>query len=65
MTPSFPGYYSLEDRLATFESFWESGVARFGEENAQGWAQVIKNKKDILVQDEDSAENSAQWVLNR
>ena len=44
-SPDFPGYYSLEDRLAMFEPFWESGARRFGEgQDVQGWADVIKNK---------------------
>ena len=46
-SPLFPGYYSLEDRLAMFEPFWESGVPRFGEPGAKGWAYVHKNKDNI------------------
>ncbi len=41
--PSFPGYYSNQDKLATFEPFWDSSVPRFGEENATGWAQSPKH----------------------
>ncbi len=44
-SPDFPGYYALEDKLALFEPFWESGVPRFGEVRMQGWATVIKNKE--------------------
>merc|ERR1719510_957141 len=43
-SPKFPGAYSLEDRLATFEPFWESGFPRFGEVGALGWAKVAGNK---------------------
>ena len=42
--PEFPGSYSLEDRLATFEPFWESGFPRFGEAGALGWAIIARNK---------------------
>ena len=43
-SPDFPGSYSLEDRLALFEPFWESGYPRFGESNSLGWATIAKNK---------------------
>ena len=43
-SPDFPGSYSLEDRLATFEPFWESGSPRIGDRNAVGWANVSRTK---------------------
>ena len=50
-SPEFPGYYSLEDRLAMFEPFWESGVPRFGEPGVVGWATVMKKKDNVINQD--------------
>ena len=35
--PEFPGYFSSQDKLASFERFWESSVPRFGESDAPGW----------------------------
>lgn len=35
---------SLEDRIAVFESFWDSGVSRVGENGARGWSYWIDNK---------------------
>lgn len=46
-SPDFPGYYSLEDRLALFEPFWDSGVARFGEPGVVGWRKVMENKTNM------------------
>ena len=46
-SPQFPGSYSLEDRLATFEPFWESGAPRFAEDDAVGWAMVARNRHSI------------------
>ena len=40
--PAFPGYFSSQDRLATFEPFWEASVPRFGEKKALGWAKFAK-----------------------
>ena len=42
--PEFPGYFSSQDKLATFERFWESSVPRFGEANAPGWSKAPKDK---------------------
>ena len=58
-SPAFPGSYSLEDRLATFEPFWESSVPRFGEVEAQGWATVILNKDKARMDDEHTDDNVA------
>ena len=43
-SPDFPGFYSLEDRLALFEPFWESAAPRMGEFGAIGWKAVMKVK---------------------
>ena len=57
-SPNFPGSYSLEDRLATFEPFWESGLPRFGEMGAVGWAVISKNKNGMAnFNDSDMAES--------
>lgn len=50
-SPDFPGYYSLDDRLAMFEPFWESGVPRFGEPGVVGWATVMKKMENVINQD--------------
>ncbi len=59
-SPDFPGYYSLDDRLALFEPFWESRVPRFGEDGARGWRTVMKNKtveveEDVAANEDDEA----------
>ncbi|CAB4067062.1 unnamed protein product [Lepeophtheirus salmonis] len=43
-TPPIPGSYSIIDRLALFEPFWESGLPRFGENSANGWSTICKEK---------------------
>ena len=40
--PAFPGYFSSQDKLATFEPFWEASVPRFGEKRALGWSKFAK-----------------------
>ena len=50
-SPNFPGSYSLEDRLATFEPFWESGYPRIGEDHALGWATIAKTKHNASNND--------------
>ena len=42
--PNFPGYFSTQDKLASFERFWESSVPRFGEADAPGWSKVQQFK---------------------
>ena len=42
--PNFPGYFSTQDKLASFERFWESSVPRFGEADAPGWSKVRQFK---------------------
>ncbi|GAB6029868.1 Protein nrde2 [Chamberlinius hualienensis] len=46
---------SLEDKIAFFEPFWDSGVPRFGEESAPGWANTMTNKQ-IHYQKSDSTD---------
>ena len=50
-SPNFPGSYSLEDRLATFEPFWESGFPRIGEDNALGWETIARSKHMANIND--------------
>ncbi|KAK7103736.1 hypothetical protein V1264_018579 [Littorina saxatilis] len=35
------------DCVAVFESFWDSGVARFGEPGAKGWAAWVENSGQV------------------
>lgn len=65
--PSLPGYYSMEDRLAVFEPFWESGVPRFGETGAQGWATVreIKDKVGMVAGVPDASQEHEEGKLQR
>ena len=61
-SPEFPGYYSLDDRLAMFGQFWESGVPRFGETGAKGWKAYTTSERNDQVQSEagtDSPEDEA------
>jgi len=61
-SPPLPGYYSLEDKLALFEPFWESGVARFGEPGVAGWAKVMEDKdKPLTCYAPDSLSNDSEW----
>ena len=36
--------FSLEDRLAIFEQFWDCGAARFGDDGSLGWKNVLRRK---------------------
>ena len=56
-SPNFPGSYSLEDRLATFEPFWESGVPRFGEDGALGFSTITENKRKNNICDTEMSES--------
>ncbi|KAK8396361.1 hypothetical protein O3P69_005419 [Scylla paramamosain] len=38
---------TLEAKLALLEPFWDSRAARFGEENAVGWAQVMQRREPV------------------
>ncbi len=60
-SPDFPGYYSLEDRMALFEPFWESGVPRIGEPGMAGWRTVMKNKGTGQDPAEDFPTASPEW----
>ncbi len=51
-SPDLPGYYSLDDRLALLEQFWESASPRFGEQGAVGWAAAMKTKNVAGEEDE-------------
>lgn len=39
---------SHSDCIAVFESFWDSGVGRFGEPGAQGWKYWVEKKQTTL-----------------
>ena len=58
--PDFPGHYSLEDKLATFEQFWESAVPRFGEPGAQGFAHVMRRRNEVAEED-GVDDNKSAW----
>ena len=61
--PDFPGYYSLDDKLATFEQFWESAVPRFGEPGALGFANVMRRRKEVVGDDDNDGleDNKSAW----
>ena len=42
-SPKFPGYFGVDNKLKSFKSFWDSGVPRFGENDALGWCQYEDN----------------------
>lgn len=44
LSPSAP----LQDWLAFFEPFWDSGLPRFGEKGALGWSEAMKDKEMTL-----------------
>lgn len=63
---------SHADCIAVFESFWDSGVGRFGEPGAQGWKHWVQNKQGTLdtsctsvqieqIEEAIISENKAQW----
>ena len=58
--PDKYGAESLEDRVALFESFWDSGVARVGEEGARGWRFWIENTSEEPIAKQ-SNEGMVQW----
>ena len=45
-----PENYTLEDRLALFEQFWDSSAPRFGDQGAVGWQNVLRNKTASMVE---------------
>ena len=49
------GFPHFQDWISLFEPFWDSGCARFGEEGAIGWSQVLQ-KKNVV----NSRPNSSQ-----
>ncbi|XP_029633006.1 nuclear exosome regulator NRDE2-like isoform X1 [Octopus sinensis] len=63
---------STEDRIAVYESFWDSGVARFGEPGAEGWKSWVETKsctKDTSyrsvsiddIEEDIISQNKPQW----
>jgi len=43
--PSALNLTPTEDSMAVFESFWDSGLARFGEPDAKGWAAWMEGSR--------------------
>lgn len=55
-TPSVDHTLSCEEWITLFETFWDCGVPRFGEDNAVGWSAAISKKQvytNTLVNSED------------
>lgn len=44
----------LSDKIIILESFWDSGVQRFGEEGAKGWSFWMDNKESLHAESESS-----------
>uniref|UniRef100_A0A0R3RXV6 Protein NRDE2 homolog n=1 Tax=Elaeophora elaphi TaxID=1147741 RepID=A0A0R3RXV6_9BILA len=40
---------NLEDKRKLFEAFWDSGIARIGDEGAEGWARSMEHVKEGTV----------------
>ncbi|KAK6104450.1 NRDE-2 necessary for RNA interference family protein [Brugia pahangi] len=40
---------NLEDKRKLFEAFWDSGIARIGDEGAEGWAKSLEHLKKGMV----------------
>lgn len=51
----------LTDKTIIFESFWDSGLPRFGEEGARGWSFWMDNK-DLLPTE---SENNEKGIVYR
>ncbi|KAL3995282.1 NRDE-2 necessary for RNA interference family protein [Acanthocheilonema viteae] len=45
---------NLEDKRKLFETFWDSGIARIGDEDAEGWARSMKHIKEGTVKTDQS-----------
>lgn len=45
----------LTDKTIILESFWDSGLPRFGEEGARGWSFSMDNK-DLLPTESENSE---------
>ncbi|KAJ8307993.1 hypothetical protein KUTeg_012867 [Tegillarca granosa] len=60
---------SLEDKIAVFESFWDSGVSRIGENGAKGWSYWIDNKdssdSEEIVHKSDSLDEKEQEIISK
>lgn len=55
-TPLVDRPLSCEEWITLFETFWDCGVPRFGEDNAIGWSAAVSRKQvytNILVNSED------------
>ncbi len=39
-----PENYSLENRIAIFEQFWDCAAPRFGDQGSVGWKTFLRNK---------------------
>lgn len=63
---------SHSDCIAVFESFWDSGVGRFGEPGAQGWKYWVEKKQTTLdtsctsvqvdqIEEDIISQNKPQW----
>lgn len=44
----------LTDKIIILESFWDSGLFRFGEEGVRGWSFSMDNKDLFLIESENS-----------
>lgn len=50
----------LSDKIIILESFWDSGVQRFGEEGAKGWSFWMDNKESLHAESESSGKGILQ-----
>ncbi|CAL1288071.1 unnamed protein product, partial [Larinioides sclopetarius] len=46
---SISGSFSLSEQITCMEPFWDSGVPRFGEDGALGWATTVEQKKISFI----------------
>ncbi|XP_076464167.1 nuclear exosome regulator NRDE2-like [Babylonia areolata] len=65
--PSSLNLTPTHDSAAVFESFWDSGVARFGERGAKGWASWVDAAKSSTVDSVGSAstEEEQETILKQ
>lgn len=55
----------LKERVQFFETFWDSGVPRFGESGAQGWHNWMKGDKTFLGLLEEKSQEEPIWEEER
>ncbi|KAK6180997.1 hypothetical protein SNE40_008946 [Patella caerulea] len=57
-----PQYKDLDtvERIAMFESFWDSNVARFGEDNSKGWKYWVANNSSSCIQTTSNSDYCAE-----